>query len=223
MQRHFEQEIEKLKTLLIKMSSLAEDAIAKSIRAMLEKQPSIAQQVVDQDTAINLMEVEIDQAVVDLLALQQPVATDLRFILAASKINNDLERIGDHAVNIAESARKFSEISTIEPVVDIPQMSQITKAMLRDSIDGFIHSNTALCLAVLKNDDLIDELNKKVVNELVEAIRKNPKMVEEALEIIRVSRNLERVADLATNIAEEVIFIREARVVKHHLEDPKKK
>jgi len=223
MERHFEQEIEKLKTLLIKMSSLAEDAIAKSIRAMLEKKPSVAQQVVDQDTAINLMEVEIDQAVVDLLALQQPVATDLRFILAASKINNDLERIGDHAVNIAESARKYSEISTLEPVVDIPQMSQITKAMLRDAIDGFIHSNTALCLAVLKNDDLIDELNKKVVNELVEVIRKDPKMVEEALELIRVSRNLERVADLATNIAEEVIFIRDARVVKHHLEDPKKK
>jgi len=108
-------------------------------------------------------------------------------------------------------------------VVDIPQMSQITKAMLRDAIDGFIHSNTALCLAVLKNDDLIDELNKKVVNELVEVIRKDPKMVEEALELIRVSRNLERVADLATNIAEEVIFIRDARVVKHHLEDPKKK
>jgi len=223
MQRHFEQEIEKLKTLLIKMSSLAEEAIAKSIRAMLEKQPAMAQQVVDQDSAINSMEVEIDRAVVDLLALQQPVASDLRFILAASKINNDLERIGDHAVNLAESARKFCEISTLEPVVDIPQMSQITKGMLRDSIDGFIHSNTALCRAVLKHDDLIDELNKKVVNELVEVIRNDPKMVEEALELIRVSRNLERVADLATNIAEEVIFIREARVVKHHLEDQKKK
>ncbi len=219
MQRHFLQELEALKTNLIKMGSFAEQAIADSIRALLERRKEVAQQVLSQDQQINSYEILIDDAVVDLLALQQPVATDLRFILAASKINNDLERIGDHAVNIAESALQCVDHSPLKPLVDITQMAQITKGMLRDAIDGFIHHNATICRAVLRNDDIIDELNKKVVHDLVEVMRQNPDKIEQALEFIRVSRNLERVADLATNIAEEVIFMAEARVVKHHLED----
>lgn len=219
MQRHFVQELEALKTNLIKMGSFAEQAIADSIRALLERRKDLAQQVVSQDQQINSYEILIDDAVVDLLALQQPVATDLRFILAASKINNDLERIGDHAVNIAESALLCIELSPMKPLVEITQMAQITKGMLRDAIDGFIHSNATICKAVLQNDDIIDDLNKKVVHDLVEIMRQKPEKIEQALEFIRVSRNLERVADLATNIAEEVIFVAEAKVVKHHLGD----
>jgi phosphate transport system protein len=218
MQRHFVQELENLKTNIIKMGSFAEVAIAESIRALLERRKDIAQQVLQQDVQINSYEILIDDQVVDLLALQQPVAADLRFILAASKINNDLERIGDHAVNIAESAIQCAEFPPLKPLVDIPQMAQITKGMLRDAIDGFIHNNPALCGAVLKSDDLIDDLNKKVVHDLVAVMRGDPDSIEHALELIRVSRNLERVADLATNIAEEVIFMAEARVVKHHLD-----
>lgn len=219
MQRHFVQDLEALKTNLIKMGSFAEQAIADAIRALLERRKELAQQVISQDQQINAFEILIDDSVVDLLALQQPVATDLRFILAASKINNDLERIGDHAVNIAESALLCSGLPPVEPLVDISQMAQITKGMLRDAIDGFIHHNATICRAVLRNDDIIDDLNKKAVHDLIEMMRRTPDRIEQALEFIRVSRNLERVADLATNIAEEVIFMAEARVVKHNVED----
>lgn len=201
------------------MGSFAEQAITDSIRALLGKDLALAEQVIQQDRQINLFEIVIDEAVVDLLALQQPVAKDLRFILAASKISNDLERIGDHAVNIAESARDCATLGTLDTSNDITQVAQITKGMLRDAIDGFIHSNTSLCRAVLKSDDLIDQLNRDVCGELVNIMKKSPEEIEYALELIRVSRNLERVADLATNIAEEVIFAAEATVVKHHKSD----
>jgi phosphate transport system protein len=219
MQRHFVQEIEGLKSNLIRMGSFAEQAIADSIRALLERDVDVARRVIEQDKQVDLFEILNDEAVVDLLALQQPVASDLRFILAASKINNDLERIGDHAVNIAESAIACIPLAPVPHIVDIPQMAQITKGMLRDSIDGFIHANAQVCRAVLQSDDLIDKLNKQTCAKLVELMRKDSASIEHALELIRVSRNLERVADLATNIAEEVIFATEAMVVKHHQAD----
>jgi len=219
MHRHFEEKIDDLKNNLIRMGSFAEQAIADSIRALLELKAELADRVISQDRQINMFEMVIDRSVVDLLALQQPVAKDLRFILAASKINNDLERIGDHAVNIAESARLCAELTPFKASTDIPQMAQIAKAMLRDSIDGFIHNNTDLCRAVLKSDDLIDELNKKTSADLVLLMKQKPEMVDYSLELVRVSRNLERVADLATNIAEEVIFAAEATVVKHRGSD----
>ncbi len=217
MQRHFLQELERLKADLIRMSSLAEQAIADSIRAFLEQDTELARLVIARDERINSFEVQIDNEVVDLLALQQPVAIDLRFILAALKINNDLERIGDHAVNIAESAVPSSG-SAPGIQEDIPRMAEVTKGMLRDAIDGFIHGNPSLCREVLKHDDVIDDLNRKVVRDMVIVIRTRPGAADQALELIRVSRNLERVADLATNIAEDVIFMTEAHVVKHHVE-----
>jgi phosphate transport system protein len=216
MQRHFVQELEMLKTNLIKMASFAEEAIADAIRAVLQRDRQLAEQVIAKEERINALEIEIDDAVIDLLALQQPVATDLRFILAALKINNDLERIGDHAVNIAQSAIKRADHPPVRPLVDIPSMADITKTMLRDAIDAFIQLNTALAHKVLNSDDQIDDLNRKVVDQLVEVMRESPDTISEALELIRISRNLERVADLATNIAEEVIFMAEARIVKHH-------
>ncbi len=219
MERHFVRELEALKTNLIKMGSFVEQGIATAIRSLLERRADLAEQVISQEQRINSFEIEIDDAVVDLLALQQPVATDLRFILAASKINNDLERIGDHAVNIAESALQVANRIPVKPLEDIPLMAQTTQVMLRDAIDGFIQRDTNLCRKVLASDDTIDNLNKQVFRDLVELIRKQPETLEESLELIRVSRNLERVADLATNIAEEVIFMAEARVVKHHQAD----
>lgn len=216
MQRHFVHELELLKTRLIRMGSLAEQAIAESIRAFLERDAARARKVIDEDEAINRMEMEIDNAVVDILALQQPVASDLRFILAAQKINNDLERIGDHAVNIAESALQYSARTPIDRLLEIPRMSAITKTMLREVIDAFVHGDAQLARNVLANDDEIDDLNRKIVDEMANFIRQDTDFLYQALDIIRVSRNLERVADLATNIAEEVIFVAEARVVKHH-------
>ncbi len=218
MQRHFVQELESLKARLIRMGSLAEEAIAESIRAMLERDAHLAREVIEEDEAINHLEMEIDNAVVDTLALQQPVASDLRFILAAQKINNDLERIGDHAVNIAESALQYSAREAIDRPLDIPRMAAVTKTMLREAIDAFVHSDATLARNVLRNDDEIDDLNRKTVDEMADFIREHTEYLYQALDIIRVSRNLERVADLATNIAEEVIFVAEALVVKHHSE-----
>ena len=218
MQRHFVEELEALKTNLIKMGSFAEESIARSIRALLERDADLAREIIAQDERINAMEIEIDDAIVDLLALQQPVATDLRFILAALKINNDLERIGDHAVNIAESALKYAGREPVKPFVDLPKMAQVTKDMLRDSIDAFIHADSAKARAVLISDDTIDDFNRKIVDELVALMRTSPVLIEQALDLIRVSRNLERVADLSTNIAEEVVFVAEAHIVKHHAE-----
>jgi phosphate transport system protein len=219
MQRHFVQELDTLKTNLIKMATFAEEAIADSIRALLERNKEIAKVVLTKEQRINELEIEIDDAVVDLLALQQPVATDLRFILAVSKITTELERIGDHAVNISESALVLCDCPPVKPLVDIPKMADITKVMLRKAIDGFIHKNPAIGREVLGMDDQIDDLNRRIVADLVAVMRRDPDTIERALDLIRVSRNLERVADLATNIAEQVVFMAEAHVVKHHMEN----
>lgn len=215
MERHFVQELEALKTNIIRMASMVEESMADSLKAVLERSPEIAWKVIEREQRVNAFELENDNAVVDLLALQQPVASDLRFILAALKINNDLERIGDHAVNIAESAITFTSLPPLEVQTDIPRMGLITKEMLRDAIDGFIHNNAAACRGVLQNDDLMDAMNKKTINDLIAVVQTAPESLRAALELTRVSRNLERVADLATNIAEEVIFVAEAQVVKH--------
>jgi phosphate transport system protein len=215
MERHFVQELEALKASIIRMGGLVEQAIADSTKAMLDRNPEIARRIIENEQRINSLELENDAAIVDLLALQQPVAGDLRFILAALKINNDLERIGDHAVNIAESAITYASKPPLKIQTDLPRMALITQAMLRDAIDGFVHNNTASCRGVLQNDDLTDAMNKNTINELIALIQKEPSSVHQALELVRVSRNLERVADLATNIAEEVIFAAEAAVVKH--------
>lgn len=215
MQRHFEQELESLKTNLIKMGSLVEDAIGKAIASFLNADVALAQKVIKGDERINTLEIEIDNAITDVLALQQPVAIDLRLILAAQKINNDLERIGDHAVNIAESVLTIDKTSTEEPHLEIPQMAELAKEMLRNALDGFIHNDPNLEKKVLEADDEIDELNRTMTQEVIALMKKDLQFIEGGLELIRVSKNLERVADLATNIAEEVIFITQARVVKH--------
>lgn len=216
MKRHFEQELDSLKTNLVKMGSVVEEAIALSIRALLQRDEGLAQKIIDRDERVNSLEIEIDNAIIDLLALQQPVAVDLRLILSAQKINNDLERLGDHAVNIAESVLTLLRTSMPGSLLEIPTMAEVAQSMLRNALDGFIHQDSQLGRSVLNQDDTIDELNRTLVKEAVQLMRSDQKAIETGLELIRISRNLERVADLATNIAEEVIFIAQARVVKHH-------
>ena len=219
MERHFQRELEGLKTSLIKMGSVVEENIAFAIRSVLEKSSDLARKVIETDKRIDSLEIEIDNTVIDLLALQQPVASDLRFIIAAQKINNDLERIGDHAVNIAEAAEKLCAIPDVELLEEIPMMADITKIMLKDALDSFILLDPAKARLVLKTDDQIDDLNRLVVRRIIELVKSNIPTIEYGLELSRVSRNLERVADLTTNIAEEVIFHTQARVVKHHAEE----
>ncbi len=216
MQRHFVQELDALKRRLVRMGGIAEQAIADAMTSLLQRRADLAEQTISRDPQINDLEVEIDDAVVDLLARQQPVAADLRFIIAALKINTSVERIGDHAVNIAESARQFAMGPEIAIHPDIPRMADIAKGMLRKAIDGCIHNAPGVCHDVLACDDEIDELNRKVIRDLTAGIRAVPASLDQQLELMRVSRNLERVADLATNIAEDVIFMAEAHVVKHH-------
>jgi phosphate transport system protein len=216
MKRHFEQELESLKTNLIKMASIAEEAVGSATEALLHQDSAVAQKVIEGDRRLNALEIENDNAIIDLLALQQPVAVDLRFILAAQKLNNDLERIGDHAVNIAESVVVIARTRPDGPLLELPEMAKIAQEMLRDAIDAFLHNDPRLGQKVLQQDDQIDELNRKMTQEALQVMKANTAMIEGSLELIRVSKNLERVADLATNIAEEVIFIANAKLVKHH-------
>jgi phosphate transport system protein len=201
------------------MGSVVEESVKLSTQAFFTGDVELAQRVIDSDNRINSLELEIDNAVIDLLALQQPVARDLRFIIAAQKINNDLERLGDHAVNIAESAITMKKLPFIEILDEIPTMAALSQTMLKEALDGFILLDVALARAVLKSDDQIDDLNRQVTRDVIELLKPNPQLIECGLELIRVSRNLERVADLTTNIAEEVIFQTQARIVKHHAEE----
>ncbi|MBN1398483.1 MAG: phosphate signaling complex protein PhoU [Bacteroidetes bacterium] len=219
MERHFQKELESLKTSLVKMGSVVEESIATAIRSLMEKKTELAAKVIETDKRIDALEIEIDNAIIDLLALQQPVASDLRFILAALKINNDLERIGDHAVNIAQAAQILCTIPNADLLDEIPKMAEITRNMLKDAIDSFILLDPAKARIVLTTDDQIDNLNRTVIKTVIDQLKSNKQTAECGLEISLISRNMERVADLATNIAEEVIFHTQARVVKHHAED----
>jgi phosphate transport system regulatory protein PhoU len=221
MERHFQKELESLKTTLVKMGSVVEENLGEAIRSALEKDADLASKVVEKDKRVDALEIENDNAIIDLLALQQPMASDLRFILAALKINNDLERIGDHAVNIAQSALVLCKLTDAVTIDEIPKMAAITKAMLKDALDGFILLDPIKAKGVLTKDDEIDNLNRDVAKKVIELVKNNSRTIECGLELNRVSRNLERVGDLATNIAEEVIFHTQARVVKHHAEEKK--
>ncbi|MDI6779288.1 MAG: phosphate signaling complex protein PhoU [Bacteroidota bacterium] len=219
MKRYFERVLDGLKTSLIKMASLVEESIRYSIESLIKRDKNLAQKVLENEDRVNALEIEIDNAINDLLALQQPVAVDLRLILAALKINNDLERIGDHAVNIVQSALKLIDMPEVKPLVDIPKMAELSQKMLHDALDSFILSNTSLVKTVIESDAIVDELNQRVANDLKEVIRQDISKLDGGFELLRISRNLERVADLATNIAEDVVFLTQARIIKHHADE----
>lgn len=219
MERHFQQELEGVKTTLIKMGSVVEENINNAIIAIMERNEVLAKKVIESDERINTLEIEIDNAIIDMLALQQPVAGDLRFIIAAQKINNDLERIGDHAVNLAESALTLQKYNTLKSLLEIPQMVSATKLMLRYALDSFILLDPKMARKVLETDDKIDELNRSMTPKVIDLLKSDKKMIEPGLALIRISQNLERVADMSTNIAEEVIFNAQALIVKHHAQE----
>ncbi len=221
MERHFEQELEELKERLLWMGSLAERAVHESVQALLEGDEARAQRVVEEERALNEMQIEIDDRVVRLLALHQLMAADLRFVLAVSRINADLERIGDQAVNIAQNALEILRQAPLRPLLDIPRMAEAAEAMTRDSLDAFVRKDAPLARAVLARDDEVDGLKDQVFRVLLTYMMADPGTIERALGLILVSRNLERIADHATNIAEDVIFLVEAKDVRHHHEEKK--
>jgi phosphate transport system protein len=217
-ERHFEHDLAALKEQLLLMGGRAEAIVGKSIEALRRRDAVLAQQVFDDDHVIDRQEIEIEERCLRLLALQQPMAGDLRFITGALKINNDLERVGDHAVNIAGSVLRLSTQPQLKPLVDIPTMAQLAAGMLHEALDAFVRRDAASARRLVLRDDDVDRLNDQVFRELLTYMMEDPSSITRAMELILVARNLERVADLATNVAEEVVFIAEARIIKHHAE-----
>jgi phosphate transport system protein len=219
MERHFDEELNELKTRLLLMGGQAEAIVHKSVDALKTRDSELAQTIFADDRAIDSLEIEIDERVIRLLALRQPVGGDLRFVTSALKICNDLERVGDHAVNIAQSTLKLNKEPELKPLADIPRMAVLATRMLTEALDAFVSNDAAAARRILTEDDDVDHLKHRLFREVLSYLVENPSAIARGIEWILVSRNLERVADLATNVAEEVVFIAEARVVKHHLEE----
>lgn len=218
-ERHFEVELQRLLEQLLLMGGHAESIIQKSIQALERRDLALANEVFADDKVMDRLEIEIEERCLNMLALQQPLARDLRFITAALKISNDLERVGDHAVNIAGSAARLSEESQLKPLVDIPRMARLATDMLHEALDAFVHRDAETARKLVRRDDEVDNLNRQLFRELVSFMIESPSTITRAMELVLVARNLERIADLATNVAEEVVFIAEARIIKHHAED----
>jgi phosphate transport system protein len=213
---HFQEELDQLKSRLLEMGGLAEERVRSAIEGLVERDGALVDQVVAGDAPINQLHIEIDGRCVKLLALHQPMAVDLRMILSAVKINTDLERVGDLAINIAEAALRYLAHPSVKELIDIPRMAGIAQTMLRDALDAFVTRDTALAQRVLDADDELDALKTQVFRDLLTYMLQSPQTIEPALDLILVSRHLERIGDHATNIAEDVIFMVSAKDVRHH-------
>ena len=214
--RHFQEELEALQTRLLEMGGLAEERAQAAVQGLVSRDAALIDRVLRGDEPLNALHIDIDSRCFRLLALHQPMAVDLRSIVAAVKINTDLERVGDLAVNIAEAAKRYIVHAPVKKLVDIPRMGEIAQRMLRDALDAFVKRDVALAQHVLNEDDSLDALKTQVFRELLTYMLQAPAIVEPALDLILISRHLERIGDHATNIAEDVIFMVSARDVRHH-------
>lgn len=214
--RHFQEELEALKERLLAMGGLAEERVREAVRGLTDRDPDQVEAVMVGDEPINDLHIEIDARCFKLLALHQPMAADLRVIVAAVKINTDLERVGDLAVNIAEAGKRYLQHPPVKPLIDIPRMGDIAQVMLRDALDAFVRRDVALAEAVLAEDDRLDALRTQIFRELITYMLEDPATIEPSLDLILISRHLERIGDHATNVAEDVIFMVSARDVRHH-------
>lgn len=217
--RHFEQELELLKGKLLEMSALVESAVYRSVQGVVEKNEELARQVIKNEARVNQLEIEIDDMAISLLVLQQPLAADLRLVTAAIKINNDLERMGDLAVNIAESALSLMKEPVIGPLIDIPHIAGLAQSMVRKALDAFVNRDPELARSVLASDDAVDNMRTASYHELISFMESNPQQISQALYLLSVVRNLERIADHSTNIAEDVLFLVKGIDVRHHNEE----
>lgn len=219
MTKRFEVELVELKKCILKMGNLVEIAISKSIKAVLERDAKLAEEVIGEDDDVNHAEIAIDEKCLDLLALHQPVAIDLRFIAAVMKMNNDLERMGDLAVNIAERAEYLAKLPELTISLDFTKMMEFTQKMVRESLDALVNKDAKLAREVCMEDDVVDDLKSQMFKELIKYMKENPEIIETATHLMLVSRHLERIADQATNIAEDVVYMVEGKIIKHHAED----
>ncbi|HEY3279342.1 MAG TPA: phosphate signaling complex protein PhoU [Gemmatimonadales bacterium] len=217
--RHFHDELSELKVKLLNMSGDAQAALATAVEALLQRDGERAQRVIAGDHDIDAQELDIEETVIRLLATQQPMARDLRLLTAAMKIANDLERVGDHGVNIAQSAERLLEARPITPEPELIEMARQARTMLADALDAFVRGDAQAGRAICRRDDSVDALHQSMFRILLTHMMEDPHIIGTAMELFLVSRNLERVADLATNVAEDVVFLVEGKTIKHHAEE----
>ncbi len=215
MVRHFDEELVSLKEQIVLMGARSEELVRRSIDALYRRDPVMAEQVIADDRAIDEMELDIEQRCIDLLALRQPMAVDLRFLTAALKISNDLERVGDHGVNIAGNVIRLASHTAAKLPDQFQLLAEVSTGLLRDTLNAFARKDAATARSLVRRDDKVDELNRQVFKQLVSMMNQDSGAISTCMDLIMVARNLERVGDLATNIAEEVVFINEARIIKH--------
>jgi phosphate transport system protein len=216
--RHFDREIEHLKELLLRMGAMVEDSINESIRALLERDTVVAQRVIDSDSEIDQMELEIDQHTIELIAMMQPAAVDLRFVAAAMKITPELERVADLAVDVCERAIELNREPPLKPLLDIPRLARITQDMVRQSLDAFVRRDAALAREVIARDDEVDRLTEQSFRELLTYMLEDSRNISRAIRLTFVGKYFERMADGATNICEMIVYLAEGKVIKHQHE-----
>ena len=213
--RKFDKELDELKKKLIHMAALAETMIDRTISELVRRDERLAQKVPEYEEELNRLQMEIDEEAMRLLATRQPVASDLRFIVAATKINGDLERIGDLAINITENVHVLAQQAPLKPLIDIPRMADLARRMVRESLEAFVGDDVLLAQSVIMTDDQVDALKNQILRELLTYMMADPRAIERGLALILISRHLERIADHATNIAEDVIYMIQGRDVRH--------
>ena len=217
MERRIDEELHKLKERLLTMGSLAEQLVGESMKALVERNAVLAASVIEGDIEVNRLEVEIEESCLTLLARYQPEAKDLRFIAMVFKIVNDLERCGDMAVNISERTLDLLKEPLLKPLIDLPRMAVLTQQMLKDSLDAFVNHDAELSRAICRRDDEVDHLNDEIYHELLIYMAQDPKNINRAVDLILIGRHLERVADHASNIAEDVYYLVRGQTIKHRL------
>src|SRR5437762_7758212 len=220
--RHFDQQLNELRSRLVHMGTLAESMIEKAVKSLLERTTVRHAEIFQHEGEVNNLHIEIDERVINVLALQHPAASDLRLVVMCSKIAGELERIGDQAVNICQNTEALLRYPPLKPLIDIPMMAEIARRMLRESLDAFVRQDAVLAQKVLDADDEVDAFKEQIFRELLTYMMADPGTIPRALALILISRNLERVGDHATNVAEEVIYAAQGRDVRHHHEEVKR-
>lgn len=219
MPKHLLRQIEQLKQKILFVGSMVESAIAKAVTALAQRDEAVARQVLDEDAEIDRMEVEVEEECLKVLALYQPVAGDLRFVVATLKINNDLERMGDLAKNIAKRVMYLARVDPIELPIDFRPMAAHAQDMVKRCLDALVNSDSSLAHRVRRDDDTLDDLRRQIHEQIRAAIRKNPEQTETLMKLYSVAKHLERIGDMATNVAEDVIYMVEGDIVRHHHEE----
>lgn len=217
MERQLDHDLDRVRQMLLRMGGMVEGMVAKATQALTERNARLCTEVIEGDREVDQLEIEIDESCHSILGRKQPTAVDLRFLVAVMKINSDLERIGDSAVNIAQSVEQINDQPPLKPYIDLPHLSTLVQKMVRNSLDAFVRRDVDLATEVCQSDDEVDGLYKQIFRELLTYMIEDPKTVSRALHLLLISRNMERIADHATNIAEDVIYYVEGRDIRHSM------